>query len=147
MKIEKFTAREGRKIDGKTLVGVHWNAHKKCWSIVGMKSRKTTALVLGYCDEITLRDVTTHIDKSKQRKVIESPTGAKDRHAFMVGYIEDLEATHNGKPVYYKPQCVSDFVDAEAYFKNGEVKFIDRADSVSLSWDKSKNRPVVTYSA
>lgn len=145
--LEKFVAREGRQIDEKTLVGVHWNSHKNCWSIVKMNSRHGVGLVLGYCQEITLRDVTTHIDKSKQKKVIESPTGAKDRHAFMVGYIEDLQFEALEKNIFYKPQCVSDFVDAEAWFKHGKKEFIENVSRVSLRWNHETNKPSVKYSA
>lgn len=143
--IEQFESREGRNIDKNSLVGVHWNSHKNCWSIVSMKSRHTTGLVLGYCQEITLRDVTTHIDKSKQKKVLASPTQAKDRHAFMVGYIEDLEFEALEKNIYYKPQCVSNFVDAEAWFKHGKAEYIENVDRVSLKWNQEKNHPVVQY--
>lgn len=142
--IELFQSREGRTIDQETLVGVHWNAHKNCWSIVGMKSRHTTALVLGYCQEITLRDVTTHIDKSKQKKVIE--LGKKDRHAFMVGYIEALEFEALEKSAYYSPKNVCDFVDAETYFKQGQAEQLGHVERASLKWNSEANRPEVQYS-
>ena len=144
---KNFTPRLGRTLDKNTLVGVHWNAHKNCWSIVAMKSRKTVGLVLGYCQEITLRDVTAHIDKSKQKKVLESPTQAKDRHAFMVGYIEELGYTELEKNIYYKPQAVKSFVDAETWFTKGEASYIEHVKSVSMKWNWEKNHPVVKYSA
>lgn len=142
---EKFVSREGRTIHSKMLVGVHWNAHKKVWSIVRMNSRKNVGLVLGYADEVTLRDVTTHIDKAKQKKVLNSPTNAKDRHAFMVGYIESLEYEALERPIYYKPQQVKNFVDAENFFKHGLVSYIEHEERVSLKWDEKNNRPCVTY--
>jgi hypothetical protein len=145
--MENFESRMGRTIDKEMLVGVHWNAHKKIWSIVQMKSRHSVGLVLGYASEVTLRDVTTHIDKSKQKKVLESPTQAKDRHAFIVGYIEDLKFESLEKNIYYKPQCVKDFVDAEAWFKHGEKKFIENVSRASLKWNHEKNHPVVKYNA
>lgn len=143
--MQKFTPRMGRTIDKNTLVGVHWNAHKKIWSIVAFKSRKTVGLVLGYASQVTLRDVTTHIDKTKQKKVIDS--NVKDRHAFMVGYIEDLVFEDLEKNIYYKPQCVENFVDAESWFKGGEKKFIENVSRVSLDFNFDANRPVVKYSA
>lgn len=143
MNKEKFVSRMGRTIDEKTLVGVHWNAHQQVWSIVQFKSRHSVGLVLGYASEITLRDVTTHIDKSKQKKVIES--GTKDRHAFIVGYIEDLEFMELEKNMYYKPQAVKDFVDAEKFF-NGTVEYIDHVERVSLTFNFEKNHPIVKYS-
>lgn len=141
--IAHFESREGRQIDNETLVGVHWNAHKNCWSIVSMKSRHTTGLVLGYCREITLRDVTTHIDKSKQKKVIES--GKKDRHAFIVGYIEDLEFEAQEKNLYYSPKKVTDFVDAEKFFKYGTAEQLGSVNRASLKWNYENNHPVVQY--
>lgn len=144
MNKEKFTSRMGRTIDKNTLVGVHWNAHQNVWSIVQFKSRHSVGLVLGYASEITLRDVTTHIDKSKQKKVLNSPTQAKDRHAFMVGYIEDLEFEELEKNIYYKPQAVKDFVDAEKFF-NGTVEYMEHADRVSMKYNFERNHPVVKY--
>lgn len=143
--MERFTSRAGRTIDKNTLVGVHWNAHKKVWSIVAMKSRHGVGLVLGYASQVTLRDVTTHIDKSKQKKVIDS--GKKDRHAFMVGYIEDLVFEALEKNVYYKPSCVADFVDAESWFKRKQEKFLDQVSRVSLNFNFTLNRPDVRYNA
>lgn len=142
---KNFTPRMGRTLDQETLVGVHWNAHKKVWSIVAMKSRKTVGLVLGYASEVTLRDVTTHIDKTKRKKVLES--GVKDRHAFIVGYVESLEFVELEKDIYYKPQCVTDFVDAEAWMKEKKAQYIERVERASLKWNTEKNRPVVKYSA
>ncbi len=151
MKMEKFTSRYGRTIDKETLVGVHWNAHKKVWSIVEMKSRKTVGLVRGYASQVTLRDVTTHIDKSKQRMVVKY--GTKDRHAFLVGYIEDLEFESLEKNIYYNPKMVKNFVDAQEFMSNlkqlktCEVPHIEHVSRASLDFDFNKNRPVVTYSA
>lgn len=141
----KFTSRMGREIDQEKLVGVHWNAHKKVWSIVQMKSRHTTGLVLGYASQVTLRDVTTHIDNSKQKTVI--ATGKKDRHAFMVGYLENLSYEALEKNIYYSPKQVKDFVDAETFFKCGEVNYIDNVERVSMDFNFEKNHPVVKYSA
>jgi hypothetical protein len=141
--VKKFESRQGRTIDNHTLVGVHWNAHKKIFSIVSMKSRNSVGLVLGYANQVTLRDCTTKIDKSKQKKVIES--GVKDRHAFIVGYIENLEVERLEKNIYYSPKKVSDFVDAEKLFKCGEKKFIEHVDRVNLDFDHENNHPVVTY--
>lgn len=138
--MENFVSRMGRTIDKNTLVGVHWNAHKNCWSIVGMKSRHGVGLVLGYCQEITLRDVTTHIDKSKQKNVVES--GTKDRHAFIVGYIEDLKFENLEWSMYYSPKHVENFVDANIWFEFQEKDFIKHADRVSLMHD---GKPVVKY--
>jgi hypothetical protein len=143
--MEKFISRLDRTIDENTLVGVHWNAHQKIWSIVAFKSRHSVGLVLGYAKEITLRDCTTHIDKAKQKKVLESPTGAKDRHAFIVGYIDSLEFEDLEKNIYYKPQRVKDFVDAETYFTTGEKRYIEHASRISLKWDYENNCPVVKY--
>ncbi|MEH7210111.1 hypothetical protein V7094_28550 [Priestia megaterium] len=144
MNKEKFVSRMGRTVEKNMLVGVHWNVRLNAWSIVQFKSRHAVGLVLGYASEITLRDVTTHINKSTQKKVIESPTGAKDRHAFIVGYLVDLEYRELERNVYYKPQAVKDFVDAEKYF-NGTVEYIDHVDSVSMSYNHEKNHPLVKY--
>lgn len=90
LELELFQSRLNRTIEEGDLVGVHWNKHKNVWSIVEMKSRKGVGLVKGYADEITLEDVTFHIDKAKQKGVRES--GTKDRHAFVVGKVVSLRA-------------------------------------------------------
>jgi hypothetical protein len=140
--MSKFTSYNERKIHSNMLVGVHWNARKKVWSIVRMNSRHSVGLVLGYASQVTLRDVTTHIDKIKQNSVIE--TGAKDRHAFMVGYIENFNSETLERFAYYNPKQVKDFVDLEKFF-NGEVEHIESAEYVSLDFNFEQNRPVVMY--
>lgn len=138
--MENFTSRMGRTIDKNTLVGVHWNAHQDCWSIVKFNSRHSVGHVLGYCQEITLRDCTTHIDKSKQKKVREGT--AKDRHAFIVGYIEDLKFEDLQNKIFYAPKMVDNFVDATMFFEFEEVDYIEHADRVSLMHN---GKPVVKY--
>jgi hypothetical protein len=140
--MSKFTSRDERIIHSNMLVGVHWNAHQKVWSIVRMNSRHSTGLVLGYASQVTLRDVTTHIDNTKQKKVIE--TGTKDRHAFMVGYIENFNSEVLERFAYYNPKQVKDFVDFERFF-NGEVEHIESAEYVSLDFNFEQNRPSVMY--
>jgi hypothetical protein len=110
-----------------------------------MNSRHSVGLVLGYAPQVTLQNVTTHIDKSKQKKVLES--GKKDRHAFMVGYIESLDFETLDKNIYYSPRKVENFVDANVFFGSGEKKYIDHVKRVSMDYNFDKNHPVVKYSA
>jgi len=144
MNKEKFTSRMGRTVEKNMLVGVHWNAHKNCWSIVQFKSRHAVGLVLGYAENITLRDCTTHIDKSKQKKV--RVTEKKDRHAFIVGYVESFEPEGLDNQLYYNPHQLDNFVDRKNYSETQEKKYLENMSRVSL--DHWKNLyPVVRYSA
>ncbi|MFJ8247330.1 hypothetical protein [Peribacillus asahii] len=140
--LSKFVSREGRTIQHGDLVGMHWNAHQDCYSIVSMKSRNTVGLVLGYADSATLVDCTVKIDKSKQKKVWN--TGTKDRHAFIVGRIESLNGDALEKNLYYSPkQRLESFVDKEV-FKSGKVEYLEFMKSVSLN-SHNNTYPVVTY--
>lgn len=130
-----FVSRKGRTLENGQLVGVHFNSHRKTFSIVLMSSRKTVKHVLGYSDQITLVDCTTKIDKSKQQSV--RKTGVKDRHAYIVGYIENLKAEQLGYNVYYDPNLVDDFVD-----KNS-MQPLKRVSKVNLI--TRNNKPIVTY--
>lgn len=142
-RLGNFISKDERKLHSKMLVGVHWNAHKNVWSIVRMNSRKSVGLVLGYAPFVTLKDVTTHIDKTKQKKVIDS--GVKDRHAFLVGYVDSLTYEALEKNIYYNPKQVENFVDADKFIMCEEKKYIGKVSKASLSFNFNKNRPVVTY--
>lgn len=69
----------------KQLVGIHWNSHKKCWSVVNFKSRKTIGLLSSHEKSLVLSDVSFKVDISKYKKAKEK--GVKDRHTFIVGYM------------------------------------------------------------
>ncbi|MDY7043649.1 hypothetical protein RVS70_05460 [Virgibacillus sp. M23] len=141
MKNNIFTPYKDRKISIGQLVAVHWNAHKKTFSIVEMKSRNSIGKVLGYASHITLEGCYFKIDKSKQKKTIE--TGVKDRHAFVVGRIKDLNNIRFEKNIYYNPKKVKSFVDYEQHV-NGRDEYLQLVDKVNLSAHKN-NFPVVTY--
>lgn len=143
LNLELFQSRNNRKIVDGQLVGVHWNAHKNCWSIVEMKSRKSTGVVLGYASNLTLEDATFLIVKSKQKKVRD--TGTKDRHAFVVGKITSFECIDDKleMPLYYNPYKVDDFVDGYSFHLKGKVLELEKARKVNMRDVNSK--PVVTY--
>jgi hypothetical protein len=138
-----FTSREGREVVQGQLVGVHWNSHRACWSIVEFKSRNTIGRVLGYADQVTLDNCTVKIDQAKKKKLLE--TGVKDRHAFIVGefitcgHIEILP-----RPIYYNPAKLESFVDARKYF-SGVHEYIKNMFRVNMNYDFKAGRPVVTY--
>lgn len=143
LNLELFQSRNNRTIVDGQLVGVHWNSHKNCWSIVSMKSRKSTGVVLGYASNITLEDVSFHIDKSKQKYVKENLK--KERHAFVVGKIVSFECTDEKieMPLYYNPLKVDTFVDGISYHARGVVFPLDGAMVTKLRDEDGK--PVVTY--
>lgn len=148
LNVEGFTPKEGQaiQIHKGMLVGVHVNSHQNCLSIVAMKSQKSrhsVGLVLGYAQSITLSDCTTHIEKSKQKKV--KMLGKKDRHAYIVGYVQDFNAVTLEKGIYYKPEHVDNFVDAQSYFQNGEILEIGSVRSVNLQVCPNSGKPQVTY--
>lgn len=136
-----FKSRNGRKVEKGQLVGVHYNAHRNTWSVVEMKSRKTVGLVLGYTDAISLIKCTVKIDKAKQRLVRNKQH--KDRHAFIVGYVDDIgkfEILENS--IYYNPYKLESFVDATSYLFNRKAEYLEYMERVNL---QKKENPIVTY--
>lgn len=134
IELTAFQSRLGRSIERGQLVGVHWNKHKEVWSIVAMRSRKVIGLVVGYTDELTLKNVTFHIDRTKQAKV--RAEGAKDRHAFVVGEIVDFKYTEMENELYYNPFKVDTFVSKD------DMVELDFVETVSMKFDQ---KPVVKY--
>jgi len=142
--MKNFISRNGRELKQGQLVGVHWNSHKNIWSIVEFKTRKTVGLVLGYAEQVTLKNCTVKIDESKKRKALEK--GQKDRHAFIVGEIVNCGKSEKlENSLYYKPSCLKSFVDAEEYFTLNRIDYVERMTAVNLDFDFDQNKPVVTY--
>lgn len=138
-----FVSRNGRILKKGQLVGVHWNSHKEVYSIVEFKSRNTAGLVIGYASSVTLINCTVKIDSSKQKTVREK--NRKDRHAFIVGYVEDINQKKElTKKIYYNPYKVDSFVDKDL-FEKGEVKPLSRLKRVHMNSNFQNNKPYVTY--
>jgi len=136
-------SRNGRILEKGQLVGVHWNSHKNVYSIVEFKSRNTAGLVIGYAMSVTLLNCTFKIDRSKQKAVREK--NRKDRHAFIVGYIEDINQKKElSNKIYYNPYKVDSFVDKDL-FEKGEIKYLSRIKRVHMNSDFQNNKPDVTY--
>lgn len=119
--------------EGKTLVGVHWNSHRNCWSVVNMKSRKTVGLLNTHMQTLVLSDISFKVDLSKKRKALE--IGKKDRHTFIVGYLEnetfdtfdlskiDYNVKDNNEPFNLDGQSI---LGENVYFENnGKVYLIN----------------------
>ncbi|MBG9732275.1 hypothetical protein ABD87_22890 [Lysinibacillus sphaericus] len=140
LNLTSFEPRLNRSIEQGDLVGVHWNLRKNTWSIVAMKSRKSVGLVVGYANAIILENVTFHIDKIKQASVREK--GAKDRHAFVVGKIVDLNINEKlTMELYYNPFKVDSFVDKTNY-NNGRCEYLTNVKTATFFYD---GKPIVKY--
>jgi hypothetical protein len=124
------------------LVGVHWNAHRKTFSIVEMKSKNTLGKVIGYSDYVTLENCYPLILKSEQKKVREGEH--KNRHAFIIGNVVDFDINAYSNTLYYNPNNVNSFVD-KLQFTSGNKYLLDSMDKVALAKVPSKERPLVTY--
>ena len=142
-----FEPKDGRKLEKGMLVGVHWNSHKDCYSVLAMKSKKTTGLVLGYVDSIELSQVTFKIEEATQKKVREQ--GTKDRHAFVVGYVVNVGINSLRELKYHK-----DGLDVEIKYNpfkfdtfvmdiKGEYKKMAGVDSVFMN--SHENKPCVMF--
>lgn len=117
----------------KDLVGIHWNSHKKCWSVVNFKSRKTVGLLKDHMSELLLSDISFKVDLSKKRKALEK--GSKDRHTFIVGSLEEFGEYGTISPIkYQKEDNIHPFKDIEGneivgrslYFsKDGKVFLLE----------------------
>lgn len=139
--MEQFVPYKERKVEKGQLVALHWNSHKNVFSIVEMKSKRTLGMVLGYCKQATLTKAYTKIDASKQKTVRE--TEVKDRHAFIVGYLENFKKEQLPNRIYYNPHLVDDFVDGNSFFKERKKVHIEEVSRVNLDHDGEK--PMVTY--
>ena len=140
--MNSFEPRHNRTLERGTLVGVHWNSHKNKYSVVAFSSRKTEGLVLGYVDKITLTDCTFYINKSKQKNVREK--GKKDRHAFIVGIVEDIgtDRTHCTNEIHYNPFRYDTF---HARYQDSENIF-EILTARTIHMDNVDNkRPLVTF--
>jgi len=138
-----FISRNGRILEKGQLVGVHWNSHKNVYSIVEFKSRNTAGFVIGYAMSVTLLNCTVKIAGSKQKTVREK--NRKDRHAFIVGYVEGINQKEElNNKMYYNPYKVDSFVDKEL-FEIGEIKYLSRLKRVHMNSDFQNNKPDVTY--
>jgi hypothetical protein len=124
-------------------VAVHWNSRDKLYSIVQMNSKHSVGLVVGYSENVTLKDCYVHIAKSEQKKVREGTH--KNRHAFICGKIVDFEVNAFSNRLYYNPKTLDSFVDKYAYYEQGVSEYIKHMDYVALAKVQSKNRPFVTF--
>lgn len=135
-----FVSRMNRELKIGQLVAVHFNSHKKTFSIVEMRSRSTLGVVLGYSNSITLNNCWVKIDKSKQNNV--KNTGVKDRHAYIIGYVKNFASIEFEKQIYYDPKKLDSFVDRDLYLK-GCTCYLKNMKVVNLKLIDSK--PIVTY--
>lgn len=104
----------------KILVGVHWNSHKSCWSVVNFKSRRTVGLLRAHMPSLSLEDVSFKVDLSKKRKALEK--GSKDRHTFIVGYLNNVDNIEviGDKIQYKKDNNIEPFISSQGNSLVGE---------------------------
>lgn len=111
------------------LVGVHWNAHEKCWSVVAFNSRKTEKKVIGHTDRLVLEDITFKVSLSKKKAALEK--GKKDRHTFIVGIFagmgENITSNQSkGKFFYDVSDNEQPFKDVNGHSLIGENAYFSR---------------------
>lgn len=104
------------------LVGVHWNAHENCWSVVSFKSRKSVGKVIGHTSNIVLHNISFAVDKTKKQNALEK--GSKDRHTFVVGIFSGVaEVAENElsdvKLKYQKDDNENPFIGSDGHNMNG----------------------------
>lgn len=125
------------------VVATHWNSRDNLYSIIQMNSKHSEGLVIGYSENVTLKNCYVHIKKSEQRKV--KGGTHKNRHAFICGSIVDFEPNAFSSRLYYNPRLLDSFVDKYAFEEHGIVEYIDSMDYVALAKIQSKNKPFVTF--
>jgi hypothetical protein len=144
--MKMFESREGKEIKVGMLVGLHFNAKRKDYSIVEMKSLRTAGKVLGYVKKGKVSNAYQVVGKAGQKDVRESKQ--KNRHAFLVGTWEgfDLENIVDGL-IYYNPHILENFVDYNLFFDEGEIKEIDEKKYIQfdLLEDDGNIKPIVSY--
>ena len=122
------------------LVAVHFNSHKDTYSIVEMKSPNTIGNVLGYADNLTLADCRFKIDNYKQKSVID--TAVKDRHAYVIGYVEDFIFNDMPNELYYSPKYLKSFINKAEQFSERPV-YLERVNKVSFT--VANDKPLVKF--
>lgn len=118
-----YTPKDGRIIIEGQEVLIYRNLHRACWSIKDAKSK----LVLGYCMDVQLKDVTTKVSEAGRQKVIREKR--KNVHAFVKGKIVGFNKGNHSKKAYYNPYKTATFLDEEGN------PFI-QADTVTMSENK-----------
>jgi hypothetical protein len=96
-----ISIRDGKRFDPNINVLVYFNLTKKCWSIV------QSGIVIGYCDEVLLRDVTFVVRPAGRKKVLKEKK--KNVHAYARGYITDEIQQKCDVPVRYNPYLFDKF--------------------------------------
>ncbi len=135
-----FVPYKDRELKLGQLVAVHFNSHKDTYSIVNMNSANTLGHVLGYSNNITLTNCRFKIDKSKQQAVRD--TGVKDRHAYVIGYVESLDFHNLDKQLHYSPKFLDSFIDKSEQF-NECPTYLTEVNKVSFSVINDK--PLVKF--
>lgn len=100
-----YTPKDGRIIEKGQEVLIYRNLHRGCWSIKDAKSK----LVLGYCMDVQLKDVTTKVSEAGRQKVIREKK--KNVHAFIKGKIVGFDKGKHKKTAYYNPYKTKTFLD------------------------------------
>ena len=94
--------REGKSINQTKPVKVYRNLNN------GQLSVMQGSIVVGYADELYLKDVTFHVQKAGLEKVRQEKR--KNVHAYVKGYITEGENV-NGFGIKYNPYKYDSFVD------------------------------------
>ena len=83
-------------------VQVYYNLHKKCFSVCSRKGK-----VIGYTDQISLRDVKFFVSESGRKRVLKEKQ--KNVHAKVRGFVTN-QTEPCGEEVRYNPYLFSSFV-------------------------------------
>lgn len=141
-----FESREGKQLKKGMLVAIHFNAKRKDFSVVEMRSLKTAGKVLGYVQKGKIKNGYSLIGNAGQINV--RKTNVKNRHAFLVGIWEGFDLIYSiDGLLYYNPYEVNTFVDYELFFDKGEIKEILESDYFQFDLMEVNNKilPVVSY--
>lgn len=134
-------------IEKGTLVAFHWNAHRACYSVIKMNSKKTVGRVIGYTDTIVMENVYFVFQESKRNYTIE--TGKKERHSFIVGEFVSFEKGEEkyDSDLYYNPKILKKFIDAPSYFNENKMIEFDSLIKVcaSSTTRNEKKVPFIEY--
>lgn len=119
----------GEKYQWRRKVKVYFNLHKKCFSVQDYKTR----LVIDHVNKINLVDAEFKVSESGRQRVLREKR--KNVHAYVVGYISDLEL-ENKQAVTYNPYKYSSFQK----LNEGFTEPIFKADKVLLEVENKRGK-------
>lgn len=129
-KVLKFTPLKNRPLVQGQKVKVYFNLHKKCFSIMDVK----TGLVIAHADAVNLHNVEFKVSETGRQRVIREKK--KNVHAFVIGEYQGAFVGQEKRSAYYNPYKTSHFLDEDGHglLKVASVTCVNKQIKYSERW-------------